>query len=287
MAMSQAAHVRHTAKPLRVVSSYDQLTADEATCADDVIDAVQQAMSHYSPATTTSREKLWYSVFYGGWDTSKDLLSPVPVPPLDHQTLAALVGWLNQDLPPSTCALRKNEAKNKAAKKALGKTKAAYEFVETPPKVAVDRRQGRPVYLRARLRPTTNDIDWFWTDANGKGVKLAFIDLEDIDAGEKIDLATAQAWALDVHDTMVEEHARAHNISQATYWIRCRLLRRIDMTTGGQRPPMPTALDFATLEKGRLLWPLALTLPNLSDDVKKRRPRWLADNPSGENPPIV
>ncbi|KAJ6440561.1 phytanoyl- dioxygenase [Purpureocillium lavendulum] len=249
----------------RVVSHYHELNEDELSCADDVVEAYRQATLGYDPESVLSREMLWNHVFENDWDVTKPLPPPTAAPTLPHKHVAAIVGWLNQDLPPSTCAVRRNKAKNKEAKKALGKGKAADKFVDEPIRVACHRKRGQPAFLRARLRATTNGIEWFWADGNSKGIDPVFVDLEDVDTHEKVDLTTAQAWALDVHDAAIRRHIRDYNLEKIIYWMRCRLLRNLGTTPGGQRPPMPIALDFASLERPNLLWPLAMELPALRD----------------------
>ena len=216
---------------------------------------------------------LWFKVFENSWDTTKPVPTFPPVPPVKHQDLAIAVGWLDQDLPPSTCASRRSKAKDKAAKKALGKGKAAEQFVEAVPKVALHRRRGQPAYLRARMLPAGDDIEWFWTDGHAKGLDPAFVNLEDIDTGIKVDMATVQAWALDVHDHVVQNRAHQCNLEKTVYWMRCRLVRHVGALAGGHRPSNPTALDFATLDTTKLLWPLAIAHPKLSDALKANQPK--------------
>lgn len=148
------------------------------------------------------------------------------------------------------------------------KSKEAKEHEKRPPRVAQHRRAGERAFLRARYDGRTLGVEWFWSDANGKGADPRFVNLEKMKSGMRMELASAQANALLHHDRVVTEHALAYNREFAAYWMRCRLLRHVGATPNGQRPTNPSALDFAALKHPALLWPVALASLDTSEDLR-------------------
>lgn len=143
-----------------------------------------------------------------------------------------------------------------------------------PIKMKQNRRIGSPAFLRARYDSRTHGIDWFWTDSNGKGADVCFVDV-DTQGGpgeqqqqQQQELEAVQAKALSRHDQVMADYARVHNGEHAAYWARCRLLRAVGATPNGQRVTNPTALDFASLRDATLLWPVALASAGTGEALK-------------------
>ncbi|PNY21207.1 Uncharacterized protein TCAP_07267 [Tolypocladium capitatum] len=261
-----------------VLASSEDLTPEQQSCADDVVDALLKANGILcTQALSTAREELWRLAFAptpdACWDTSKDPTRPTLPDAPAHKDLATRVGSFNQHLPPSTCAIRRNKIKRRDENKQMGrrnKSREAKMHEKTPPGIVQHRRAGERAFLRARYDGKTLGIEWFWSDAHGKGADPKFVTLGKMRSGARMELASAQANALLHHDRVVTDHALAYNQEHAAYWMRCRLLRHVGATPNGQRATNPTALEFAALTQARLLWPVALASPDTSEGLRAK-----------------
>ncbi|POR31689.1 Uncharacterized protein TPAR_08096 [Tolypocladium paradoxum] len=262
----------------KVLASFKDLAPEQRCCADDVVEALMKANGNFcTQALSTTREDLWRLAFAPTEDTSWDTSKAPPRPALPaapaHKDLATRIGSFSQHLPPSTCAVRQNKTRRKNENKEAGrrrKSREAKQHEKRPPSVAQHRRAGERAFLRARCDGTTLGIEWFWSDARGKGADPELVTLRKTKHGPRMELVSAQALALLHHDRVVADHALACNREYAAYWIRCRLLRHVGATPNGQRPTNPTALDFAALKQPGLLWPVALASPDMSEGLRAR-----------------
>ncbi|KND87095.1 hypothetical protein TOPH_08288 [Tolypocladium ophioglossoides CBS 100239] len=261
-----------------VLASAKDLTPEQQSCADDVVEALSKANGILcTQALATTREDLWRLAFAPtqdtAWDTSKDPTRPTLPDAPAHKDLTTRVGSFNQDLPPSTCAVRHNKIKRKNENKEMGRNKKSREgkkHEKKPPSITQHRRAGERAFLRARYDDKTLGVEWFWSDAHGKGADPKFVTLRKMRSGVRMGLVSAQANALLHHDRVVTDHALAYNREYAAYWMRCRLLRYVGATPNGQRPTNPAALEFAALKQPRLLCPVALASSDTSEGLRRK-----------------
>ncbi|KAG9258774.1 uncharacterized protein F5Z01DRAFT_669515 [Emericellopsis atlantica] len=208
------------------VTATHELTESQRQCCSDILEALFSATP-----LGISQDRFWDFVFCtpleDPWNTAKSI--PPPPPPCDNTAPRRYIGVFNQDLPPSTNALRH-------AKK--GKHTIRIEQ---------HRRRMMMAYLKVRWTKS-GQIEWFWTDFKNKGASPDYVDiypLDDVREEQASPVIGAKSAVVDDADMWAIWSASVYNLYYAVYLARRRLLRRLDLPPGVQRPLDPSATEIA------------------------------------------
>jgi hypothetical protein len=103
-------------------------------------------------------------------------------------------------------------------------------------------------------------VEWFWSDALNKGASPDYIRV-DLGDDKPIDgqdahasaIVRAKATAVESVDYWSRFSALVYNLQYAVYLARCRLMRRVGLPQGAQRPLDPSAKELAGFKKPQSL----------------------------------
>ncbi|PHH68883.1 hypothetical protein CDD82_204 [Ophiocordyceps australis] len=244
------------------------LTPQQLDCVHDLFDMLLVVSNALSPMSFQfTSDDIW------GLIIMNPVCPPCPLPALRLGDVAIQAGSFNQDLPPSKCAVRKQQI---LAKKTKKKPKR-----KNPVRPRPERCHGRPAFVCTRLNPAKRHVEWFWSDSSGKGTHVRYIDLAKTQhLGQKAALTRIQADALSHHDHVVVQRARHHNRNLLIYWAKCRLMRYLD-PTNSKWHHASSHMDLSLLQEAPCLWPRVLNSPHTHHDLKALAPpQFVAPPPS-------
>ncbi|KAI6778055.1 uncharacterized protein J7T54_007663 [Emericellopsis cladophorae] len=209
------------------VTATRELSESQRQCCSDILEALFSATP-----LGISRDMFWDFAFCtpleDPWNTAKSI--PPPPPPCENTTPRRCAGFFKEDLPPSTNALRH-------AKKG-----------KHPIRINTFRRKWMFAYLKPRWTKD-EQLEWFWTDSKNKGASLDYIHidlLDDVRDEQASPVIGAKSAAVDDADAWSRWSASVYNLYYAVYLARRRLLRRLDLPPGVQRPMDPSATEIAS-----------------------------------------
>ncbi|RYP14341.1 hypothetical protein DL765_006444 [Monosporascus sp. GIB2] len=147
-----------------------------------------EAMVKGMTMTDTVKEEFLSAIFDNGWTTKDAEPEPPEIVDRKHKQTSVLAGTFKEDLP-----------------------------IKDGAKDSIHRKKGKAAYLKVHVGGAAQSIGWIWTDARGRTVNKAFIELSQSED-------ELQRKVVLLYDKSEKQRILPYNVDVAIYIARHRIL---------------------------------------------------------------